>query len=82
MYNKDHQHDRQTLSQSRSLKVSSIITFAEAVKYFLTNFKTITFYYDNGLWHSKAKFNKYISKQRATAEICKRLLNGSSKYSP
>jgi hypothetical protein len=58
------------------------IAFAEAVKYLLTNFKTITSYYDNGLWHNKAKFNKYISKQRATAEICKRLLNGSNKYSP
>jgi hypothetical protein len=66
-YNKDHPHDRQILAQSPSLKVNSTTAFIETVKYLLTNFKTITSYYDNGLWHNKAKFNKYISKQRATA---------------
>ncbi|KAI8874547.1 hypothetical protein K501DRAFT_152861, partial [Backusella circina FSU 941] len=75
-----HLQKRMILANSPTFKVSSTTRFKDATINIFTNFRKITRYYDRELWQNKSRFRKYISKQKVSAEICKRLLNGSSKY--
>jgi hypothetical protein len=77
-----HPQERTIVANSPTLKISSTTQFKDAAIYILTNFKSITNYYDRDLWQNRARFKKHISKQKASVEISTRLLDGSSKYQP
>ncbi|CEP16662.1 hypothetical protein [Parasitella parasitica] len=70
-----HSQERAIIANLPTLKVSSITQFKNsAAVYLLAKFKTIASYHNRDIWHKRERFKKYISKQKASAEISKRLL--------
>jgi len=70
---------RTILDHIPSSRTSNILTFDNYIKYVLQGYKKLIEFYDER-WRF-SRFQRYIGRQKALVEVCRRFTTGSKKYS-